>query len=322
MDRVLAFVEIRNGEIQPISFEILGAARQLADALGARVDALALGGDAEALAPELKCADAIVSISHDALRRYVPEAALAALVEVVNARSPLAVVFAYDAAGLDLAPALALRTGRAQIGYVQKLAVEGGEIHAESQAHGGKLLVTTRAPLPAVITIMPGAFAEAEPSGSAEIVELPAPAKLDALRMQFVSEAAPDLSGFDLAAAEKIVCVGRGVKDQDTLAAAREMAAALGAEIAGSRPIIDNGWLPKERQVGKSGRTVKPKLYIALGVSGAPEHLEGMSGAELIVAVNTDEKAPIFGSAHFGANCDVKEFIPALSERLKASRAS
>jgi electron transfer flavoprotein alpha subunit len=321
MNRVLAFIEIRNGEIQPISFEIMGAARQLADLLGAKVDALALGGDAEALAPELTCADAIVSISHDALRRYVPEAALAALVEVVNARSPLAVVFAYDTAGLDLAPALALCTGRAQIGYVQKLGVEGGEILTEAQAHGGKLLVSARAPLPAVITIMPGAFAEAEPLGLPEIVEFPAPARLDVLRTQFVSEAAPDLTGFDLAAADKIVCVGRGVKDKDTLAAAHDMATALGAEIAGSRPIIDSGWLPKERQVGKSGRKVKPKLYIALGVSGAPEHLEGMSGAELIVAVNTDEKAPIFGSAHFGANCDVKDLVAALSGRLNASRA-
>ncbi len=319
MNTVLAFIETRNGVIQPISLEILGAARQLANAAGAKVDALLLGGDVAKLAPTLSAADTIVSVSHPALERYLPEAALAVLVEVVNARRPLAVFFAYDAIGLDLASCLALRANLPNIAYVSEFSVREGLVEAKSQAHGGKVLVKSRAPLPAVLTITPGAFPEAEAAGSPEIVDFAPPARLDALRTHFISEAEPDLTGFDLATAEKIVCVGRGVKDREAIEAARQMAAALGAEIAGSRPIIDNGWLPKERQVGKSGRKVKPKLYLALGVSGAPEHLEGMSGAELIVAINTDDKAPIFGTAHYGATCDAIELIPALSDRLKAS---
>ncbi len=317
MDSVLALIETRNGVVQPISFEILGAARQFAHETGAKVEALLLGADLAKLAPTLGVADAIVSVSHPNLEHYIPEAALAVLVDVVAQRKPTAVFFAYDSVGLDLAPGLALLTNRSLVGYVTNFSAPTGFIEAESQAHGGKVRIASRAPLPAIVTIMPGAFLEAASVGTPEVVEFPPPPQLETLRTQFLSESEPDLAGFNLTAADKIVCVGRGVKDKDAVEGARKLAAALGAEIAGSRPIIDNGWLPKERQVGKSGRKVKPKLYLALGVSGAPEHLEGMSGAELIVAVNTDKKAPIFGVAHYGATCDLLEFVPALGERLR-----
>ncbi|MGA2496054.1 MAG: electron transfer flavoprotein subunit alpha/FixB family protein, partial [Roseiarcus sp.] len=211
-----------------------------------------------------------------------------------------------------------LLTNRPLIGYATSVSAQSGYVEVTSQAHGGKLHIDSRAPLPVVVTIMPGAFPEAALVGTPEIVLWPPPPRLQTLRTQFVAEAQPELSGLDLANADKVVCVGRGVKDQQALEAARKMATAMGAAIAGSRPVIDNGWLPKERQVGKSGRTVKPKLYVALGVSGSPEHLEGMANAELIVAINTDENAPIFGAAHYGAICDAFELISALNERLDA----
>jgi electron transfer flavoprotein alpha subunit len=123
----------------------------------------------------------------------------------------------------------------------------------------------------------------------------------------------------DITKAERIVSVGRGIGGPDNIEAARELAAALGAELAASRPVVDSGWLPRERQVGKSGMTVKPKLYLAVGISGAPEHLEGMRGAGLVIAVNTDPRAPIFQAAGYGTTCDLCDLLPALSARLRES---
>jgi len=173
--------------------------------------------------------------------------------------------------------------------------------------------------LPAVALVVPGCFDEeaGKSGGRGEIVPLRPPGALESRRVEFVSAAAPDPNELDLTKFDRIVCVGRGIGGADKIPVAAELAAVLGAEIAGSRPVIDSGWLPKARQVGKSGTKVKPKLYIAAGVSGAPEHLEGMKGAECIIAVNSDPKAPIFDVAHYGTNCDLFELLPALTQQLR-----
>ena len=166
--------------------------------------------------------------------------------------------------------------------------------------------------------VSPGAYSEAPsvPLDSSRILTLDVGSALEFGKMELIEEIAPTPTDVDLATAERIVCVGRGIGDEKSIDLARDLADLLGAEIAGSRPVVDSGWLPKPRQVGKSGQKVRPKLYLALGVSGAPEHLEGMAGSELIVAVNTDPGAPIFSVAHFSANCDLFEFVDSLTERL------
>jgi len=322
MTSVLTLIETNGGGVQSLTYELLTAARQIAEATGASVEALALGSTAANAAPTLGAADAVLTIAHPALETYVPEAYLVALEAAVAARNPLAVVLAYDTIGLDLASSLANRLDRPLLAYVTRMKVADGAIEAESLVYGGKLLAVSNAALPTIVVVAPGAFAESTATRTPPVTALPAPIGLDSLRMRLVGETVPDPNAVDIAQADKIVCVGRGVKDKDNIEAARELAATLGAELAGSRPIIDNGWLPKERQVGKSGRKVKPRLYLALGVSGAPEHLEGMSGAELIVAVNTDSEAPIFGTAHIGATCDILNLIPALNKRLKSGGAA
>jgi electron transfer flavoprotein alpha subunit len=322
MTSVLTLVAIKGGAVQSLTYELLAAARQIAEATSASVEALALGSAAAGAAPTLGAADAVLTIAHPALETYNPEAYLAALEATVAARNPLAIVLAYDTIGLDLASSLAHRLDRPFVAYVTRMRIANGAIEAESQVHGGKLVAVSNAALPAIVAIVPGAFAEATAAGAPLVAALPAPTALDSLRMQLVSETLPDPNAVDIAQADKIVCVGRGIKDKDNIEAARELAANIGAELAGSRPIIDNGWLPKERQVGKSGRKVKPRLYLALGVSGAPEHLEGMKGAELIIAVNTDAGAPIFGTAHIGATCDILDLIPALNSRVKGGGAA
>jgi electron transfer flavoprotein alpha subunit len=318
MGNVLVFVEERDGEIAPTSREALGAARTFAAGVGCQVEAIVLRAEAAPRPIEAPGADVLLCVTHPTLANICPEAALAVVESVVRQREPAAIVFTYDAVGLDLASGLAMRADRPLLSHVIGFAVQAGQIEARSQAYGGKAIVESRAAFPVVLTLMPGAFKEAAGRAAPEIVELEPPERLDRLRTEFVAETRQDTSGFDLTVAEKVVCIGRGAADESTLALARGLAATLGAEIAGSRPIVDKGWLPKERQVGKSGRKIKPKLYLALGVSGAPEHLEGMSGAELIVAVNTDPSAPIFGVAHYGATVDLGAFAIALGAALKA----
>jgi electron transfer flavoprotein alpha subunit len=218
-----------------------------------------------------------------------------------------------------LAAGAAARTGRPCIAYCVSLVRADGAIEAESQILGGKIRARTRTAVPAVFAVTPGAYREegGREGGQATIERLEPPAALGALRTRFIDATKPDPNEVDITQARRIVCVGRGIGEKGKIALAAEVATLLEAEIAGSRPVIDNGWLPKARQVGKSGRTVKPGLYLALGVSGAPEHLEGMGGAEFIVAVNSDPKAPIFGVAHLGTTLDLFDLLPALSARLR-----
>jgi electron transfer flavoprotein alpha subunit len=319
---ILVHIETRNGAVQPVSLELLTAARELAGALGKKVEALVAAAAPQQIAGQLGAADRVLTVSHPALERYTPEAYGAVLAETVRQRGPAVVLLGYSSVGLDLAPNLAVRTGRPLVSYCVKLAIAGDAIEADSIIYGGKLRATTKVTLPAIFTVTPGSYAEAQTGTSpAETEDLVPPEAIAALRTVFVSETKPPPDAIDLAQAERVLCVGRGISNKDSIALAEEVASALGAEIAGSRPVIDAGWLPKERQVGKSGTKVKPKLYIAAGVSGAPEHLEGMSTAELIVAINSDAKAPIFGIAHYGTTCDLFDLLPALGERLKSTRS-
>ena len=207
-------------------------------------------------------------------RTVHPEAYAAVLAETVRQREPAVVLLGYSSVGLDLAPNLAVRTGRPLVSYCVKLATAGDAIEADSMVYGGKLRATTKVRLPAIFTVTPGSYTEAQTGTARRDFGLSAARSHSCAAHRFCHETKPPPDAIDLAEAERILCVGRGISDKDSIAIAEEVASALGAEIAGSRPVIDAGWLPKERQVGKSGTKVKPKLYIAAGVSGAPEHLE------------------------------------------------
>ena len=191
---------------------------------------------------------------------------------------------------------------------------------ARSQLYGGKIIATTRTESPAVFAVVGGSFPEApgRSGGKGAQETMDPPGSLSSLHSRFVGATAPGGEGVDITKAERLVSVGRGIGGPENIELAEELAKALGAEIGASRPVCDSGWLPKTRQVGKSGMSVKPKLYFAVGISGAPEHLEGMRDSELIVAVNSDANAPIFKVAHFGTTCDLFDLLPALTERLKA----
>ena len=299
MGDVLVYVE------SPVNDRLLAFARPLADATGGALVTL-LAGDEPTGGDALSAADVVLEVSHPALSPYLPEAHQAVLASAIRARTPDLVLLESTTAGLDLAAAAAGATGLPVVGYCVGLTLKDGEAESVSGVYGGQLQATARTSLPAVFAVNTTALRE-EPqtAGRGERIQLPPPPELENLRTAFVEPVVPPDEGVDLTKADRIVCVGRGIGGAEDIPIAEELAAALGAELGASRPVIDSGWLPKARQIGKSGATVKPKLYLGLGVSGAPEHVEGMQGAELIVAVNTDPAAAIFNIAHYGVVADL-----------------
>ena len=298
------------------SERLIAWARPIATAAGGQLVALVAG--AEPGASQLTGADLVLELTHPTLAPYLPEAHQAALVAAIEARKPDLVLLENTTAGYDLAAAAVAATQLPLVGYCMELSLANGQARSTSAVYGGQLLATTETPLPAVFAVNPSALHETPGApGRGARVLLPPPAALDRLRTTFVEAVVPDDEGVDLTKAERIVCVGRGIGGADNISIAEELATALDAEIAASRPVVDSGWLPKSRQVGKSGATVKPKLYLALGVSGAPEHIEGMQGAELIVAVNKDPSAAIFNVAHYGVVADLFDVADELTQLIE-----
>ncbi len=318
--KIIACTEGRSGKIEDFSFEMLAAGRSISQS-GDELVGFFAGGAADAAGQSLGACDRLI-VAAASKADLIPAEAYAALLHgAVVKESPDLVLVPYSASGLDVASSLAARTGWPLVSYVSHMERAGESLSVTAQIYGGKILANCAVDLPAVLMINPGAFPEAEPAGmdAGRIATIDADPVLEAGRVKMLSVELPNFTDVDLTAVDKIVCVGRGIGDEASIDLTRNLAKILGAEIAGSRPVVDNGWLPKLRQVGKSGQKVKPKLYLALGVSGAPEHLEGMSQADLIIAVNTDPKAPIFNVAHYGATCDLFDLVESLSERLQAA---
>lgn len=315
--RAIVFIEHAGGILSDAANEMAA----MAAAAGMECLGVICAGDASAvarLASQLRGFAGVTGIVDQSLTYYNPDAALIALEAIVAQSAPDVVMTSYSTAGIDLAAALAVKTGREMVGYVSEVVVDGDSLTVASKIYGGKLIARIKVPVPAVVAIMPGA---AKPDALALAGDAPDVALMQvnfsATRSRVKEVIAPDTSGVDLSKSEKIFCVGRALGGIDKLDIAKAMAASLGADLAGSRPVIDAGWMPKVHQVGKSGTKVKPKLYLMAGVSGAPEHLEGMENSELIIALNSDEQAPIFNKAHYGAVCDMFQVLPALTQRLQ-----
>ena len=310
MGDVLVYVE------SPVNSRLLAFARPLADAAGGALVALVASGEASG-GEGPAAADVVLEVSHPALSPYLPEAHQAVLAAAIRARTPDLVVLENTTAGYDLAAGAAAATDLPFVGYCVEVALQDGEAQSTSAIYAGQLHATARTPLPAVLAINTAALhEEPQSAGRGERSQLPPPAELESLKTTFVEPVVPPDEGVDLTKADRIVCVGRGIGGAENITVAEDLAEALDAELGASRPVIDSGWLPKVRQVGKSGAHVTPKLYLSLGVSGAPEHVEGMQGAELIVAVNTDPGAAIFNVAHYGAVADLFDVADELTGLL------
>jgi electron transfer flavoprotein alpha subunit len=322
---VLVILEHRGGKWNRMSFEALEAGRNLGKSLTVPVQATILGSDTDELAKEGAAYDVskVFALDHALLEHYTQEAYTAALEQLIKAERPKVVVFPHTYQVRDYAPRLATRFGKALISDVVGLRVDGAQFTAVRQLFQGKLNADVHATSDLqFVSIQAGAFRSAEPGNASNAVEKFA-VQLDASQIRSKPEEPfrEAQRSVDLSAASVIVSVGRGIKEKDNLPIVEALAQALGAELAASRPICDNGWLPMERQVGSSGQTVSPKMYLAIGISGAIQHLVGMKGSKTVVAINKDENAPIFETADYGVVGDLFEIVPALVEEIKKAKA-
>jgi electron transfer flavoprotein alpha subunit len=315
----MVLAEHTGNQIADGAQELLGKARELAAALGAMTEVVVFGP--RELASQLSGADIVVSMEHPALVDYLPQAYEKALMEVLSQRAPRLLLMRNATVALDLGAALAVGWQAPLASYVNRIAIEDETVVATSQILGGKLLAEVELPGErGIVTVLGGAFPalSGEASSSPELVFLPPPPALDSLGMSVQKLNEADSRDVDIAAAEMLVSVGRGIESQDNLEIVQELADALGVPLSCSRPVVDARWLPKTRQVGQSGIKVKPKVYLAFGISGAPEHIEGMRNAELIIACNSDPAAPIFAVAHYGTVVDLFDLVPQLVARVEA----
>ncbi len=317
---VFILAEYLNGKLADITYEMAGKARQLAAAFGGKAVVVLLGSGAKGLAESIG-ADSVLYVDDAALAEFNPEAYGRVLAALIKERGPRVVMMGNTSVGMDLGAGLSVTTGLPLIAYVNGLAADGGTLVAASQIYGGKIQAEAAPDDEAcIVSCLAGAFpadAGRAGAGSASVEKIASPVPLGDLKVKFVKLIQPAGGDVDITQQPILVSIGRGISGQENIELAQELAEALGCAVSASRPVTDAGWLPKTRQVGKSGLTVKPKVYLAFGISGAPEHLEGMRGAETIIAVNTDAKAPIFDVAHYGATCDMLDLLPVLTEKVK-----
>ena len=316
MSALLAVCEERNGSLRKISHEVVTAAHRL----GGTVEALVCAASPVKGADQLGKfgADQIVTLTHAAFAQYAPEGMAQAIAERAKSGGYTAVVFAASATGKDLAPRVAAKLGVALAGDVTDLVVEGGAVVATRPVYAGKALLKVKVTgKPAVLSVRPNVFTPVErpKAGTAETVATAVPAGRVAVREIKAAEAGT----LDVAEAQIVISGGRGLKEPANFKVLEELARAFGgqAAVGASRAVVDAGWRAHADQVGQTGKTVSPTLYIAVGISGAIQHLAGMRTSKVIVAINKDKDAPIFKVADYGVVGDLFEVVPKLTEEIK-----
>lgn len=318
---ILVLAEQLRGELADITFEMLGAGRILAGNLGVPLYAVLLGSEAAPLAATLGAADKVFVADNPAFNLAPPNTIAAGLQALLDQTQAGLVLLGCTNISLGIGSILAAKAGLPFVNFCRAAKADGGTVICTSQLFGGKILSDVKlTDARGVVGLYPGAFpvdaGRSEQTPAVEPVSLP----VETPQVTFKQYLEPETGDVDITKQNVLVGVGRGIQTQDNVQLAEDLAQALGGAVCASRPVIDQGWLPLSRQVGKSGMTVKPRVYLAFGISGAPEHWEGMQNAQYIVAVNTDPKAPIFDGAHYGVVGDALELLPALTDKVKARK--
>ena len=323
---VLIVAEVSSaGELRPVSFELVTIGRRLADQLGAPLSAVVMAPNADAVAPELGAAgvDRLLTIADSRLEGLPAAAATTALAAAVAQAGPRVVMAPGTTAGRDYAPRLAARLGVGSMADCIDLRLDGDTLLGVRTVLGGRLQSTVTLPggTVQIATVRTGSFARATANGVAPASErVPVSFTADDERVSVRETAGKPTGAANLEAAEIVVTGGRGLKEPDKFGLVEELAAALGGAVGATRAVVDAGWRPHHEQIGQTGRTVAPRLYVAVGVSGAVQHNVGMQGAERIVAINRDPDAPIFKIAQFGIVGDLFELLPAVVAELQATK--
>jgi len=327
-DTILVVVEQREGKLNRVSWETIAAGQAISKATGWALEAAVVGSGIPSIAAEVaaKKMAKVYAIESPKLEPYTPDAFAAALKQFLTAKLPKLVIMPHTYQVRDFIPKLVTAMGRTVISDCIGFKQEGGKLVFTRQMFQGKLSadVSFTGDPPWFVTFQNGSFRgdQAEAGASAAPIETVSVEIADsAVRNQPQPAFKEAKQAVDLSQAEVIVSVGRGIKEQKNIDLAKQLADALGGEIAASRPICDSGWLPMDRQVGSSGQTVAPKLYLALGISGAIQHIVGMKGSKAIIAVNKDSEAPIFEIADYAVVGNLFDIIPALIEEVKKAKA-
>jgi electron transfer flavoprotein alpha subunit len=321
MTEIFVLAEHRQGQIRDVTFEMLTKARQLADKANVEVTAVILGKEVNEHAKTLAEYAEHVLLAQDAkLEFFNSEAYKKILSTLIKEHKPLIIMMGHTSYGIDLAPRLAAALNLPLATDCIDFAFENETFTVTRQMYGGKVNVkaTAQKAQTYMVTIRQATFTPQKPVPpmNGQISEIPSPLTQEIAEKRFIQYVMPPPGGVDITAAEKLVGVGRGIKDAANMPMMEELAKTLGGVLACSRPIVDKGWLPTDRQVGTSGKTVKPKLYVAFGISGAFQHVLGMKSSDLIIAVNKDPKAPIFSFADYGVVDDLFKIVPPLKSKI------
>jgi electron transfer flavoprotein alpha subunit len=317
MSDVLAVAEHRRGELREVSYELVTVGSELAESTGGDLHLAVISGDVDGYAEQLNLegVDTVHTVeygeefNHDVYAQVVEQ--------LYDAVEPQVVVTPNSVNGLDYGPAVANALDLTYVSDVVDVSMDGSTLTATREMYGGKVETTTEVDADAVAISIRGAeWPPTETAGDAAIEAFDASVDEDAVQSTVKGFEEVGGGDVDITEADVLVSVGRGIEEEENLDLVRDLADALDATLSSSRPIVDNGWLPKNRQVGQSGKVVTPEFYIAIGISGAVQHVAGMKGAENIVAINTDPNAPIFDIADYGIVEDLFEVVPALIEEF------
>jgi electron transfer flavoprotein alpha subunit len=316
---IFVAIEHLRGKVSEISYVMLAAAHDLAQGSGGKVKAILLGYNDQNLAGDMK-ADEVLYGDNSLLAEFNPEAYGKTLADIIDVYKPRAVLFGHTTIGMDTVGCISAKLGLPLISSVRS--IEAGN-KLISQICGGKIMTECNLPeLTTLITMVPGGYkTEQGQSAQAPTISPVDVQHLEGLRVHLNQYIEPETTDVDISKEPILISVGRGIQNQDNISLAEELAQALGGVVCASRPVVDQGWLPTSRLVGKSGSSVKPKIYLAIGISGAPEHVEAITGSNVIIAINTDPAAPIFNIAKYGTTADLFDLVPALTEQVRNIKA-
>lgn len=323
---ILVYIEHVDGKINRASLEAVRAAQLIAGQTGQEISAVVLGQGIGDIANEIagKKLNSVLTVENDWLKTYTADGVTHALRQVIEQTQPALVLLTHTYEVRDFAPKLAASMNRVLVGDCISLRIENDKAVFTRQVFQGKLAadVVPVGETPHFVSFQIGSFrGDESEAGQASVSALSVNLDADLVRQQPEERFKEAKAAVDLSQAPLIVSVGRGIKEQKNIEIVKQLAEALGAELAASRPICDNEWLPMDRQIGSSGQTVAPKLYLAIGISGAIQHLVGMKGARTIVAINKDAEAPIFEIADYGIVGDLFEAVPVLVDEIKKAKS-
>ncbi|WP_459193695.1 electron transfer flavoprotein subunit alpha/FixB family protein [Halosimplex sp. J119] len=313
---VLAVAEHRRGELRDVSHQLITAGRELAEATGSELHVAVVSGDVEGFAEDLnrEGVDVVHTVDHG--EEFNHDVYVQAIEQLAGDVDPQYLLLPHTVNGLDYAPALAERLGYPLVTDAVGLSLDGA-LEVTREMYGSKVETTIEVDSqPAAVTVRPAEWPPAPAGGAAAVEPFEASIDESAVRAAVTGFEEAATGDVDISEADVLVSVGRGIEEEDNLDIIFDLAEALDATVSASRPVVDSGWLPKNRQVGQSGKVVTPDVYIAIGISGAVQHVAGMKGADTIIAINKDPNAPIFDIADYGIVDDLFEVVPALTEEF------